>query len=179
MHSWIKPGVIHKWSNGSSDWRALLSSPPCRRWMTHRVMFASEAWYVYCRCCDDVSHQASSVSEENEMLAGWKGGGGGEISCSCEGMLLRADDSPRSTWRESTATALRCDCVCFITLGRLGAVHSCEEDFLRELLFVRRKSNKSQRYSGCGSRDSHPGLSPLGAASESYKPALIFFSCTV
>ncbi|KAF6738849.1 hypothetical protein FQA47_005840 [Oryzias melastigma] len=45
-----------------------LCSPPMysdpmfdsRRWMTHRVMFASEAWYVYCRCCDDASHQASS-----------------------------------------------------------------------------------------------------------------------
>lgn len=105
----------------------------------------------------------------------------GEISWSYEVMLLRADDSPHGTQRESTATALRCDCVCvcacvcecFITLGLLGAVHSCEEDFLCELLFVWCTSNKSQCYSGCGSRGFRPGLAPLGAASESYKPALI------
>lgn len=66
-----------------------------------------------------------------------------------------------------------CVCECFITLGLLGAVHSCEEDFLCELLFVWCTSNKSQCYSGCGSRGFRPGLAPLGAASESYKPALI------
>lgn len=41
--------------------------------------------------------------------------------------------------------------VYFITLVLLGAVRSCEEDFLCELLFVGRKSNKSQRYSGSAS----------------------------
>lgn len=70
-----------------------------------------------------------------------------------------------------------CVCACLVPPDLLGAVPSCEEDFLCELLlFVCCKSNKSLRYSGSGSQGCGPGLAPLGAASQSHKPALILRS---